>query len=73
MKLLAQRLWNEPILVLTILVLTAQIALVEIEMLPEWSRVTLIVVIGVGGLLGARAAVSPTDTYRAKLPARLNR
>lgn len=55
--------------VIGVLTLAATTLLLEWTGMAEWLRITLVVLVAVLGLLGARATVSPTEEYRRKVPA----
>lgn len=69
MKWIWDTLWSNPVVVIGILTLVATTLLVEWTGIPEWLRITLVVVAAVLGLLSARATVSPTEEYKARVPA----
>jgi len=69
MKQIWEALWNNPVLVIGVVTLVSVTLLNEWTGAPEWLRIGLTVLIAVGGLLAARWSVSPTDSYREKVPA----
>jgi hypothetical protein len=69
MKWIWELLWNNPVVVIGIVTLVAVTLLQELTGPPEWLRIVLVLVVAVGGLLTARATVSPTETYKERVPA----
>lgn len=69
MKWIWETLWSNPVVMIGVATLVAVTVLAEWSVPPEWLRITLVVIVAVGGLLGARATVQPTDAYKEKVPA----
>ena len=69
MKQIWDMLWNNPVVIIGIVTLTATTLLQEWEGPPQWITLLLTVIVAVTGLLGARATVQPTESYKEKVPA----
>lgn len=69
MKAIWNALWNNPVMVLGLVTLVAVTLLGEWTGIPEWLRITLVVIVAVGGFLAARMTVTPTQEYRDRVPA----
>ena len=73
MKAIWNTLWNNPVVVIGVVTLAALTIVNEAgDSLPNWMRIGLLVIIAVGGLLGARVTVEPTPEYKEKVPADLS-
>lgn len=68
MKWIWDTLWNNPVVVIGVVTLTAVTLLSEWASAPDAVRIGLTVVVAVGGLLVARATVETTQEYRELTP-----